>query len=71
MSKAHEKAVAKYNATNYERITFRLSKQDAQTLRDHVGNGSLNGFITSAVLEKIDREKLRDHVEIIREPFTD
>ena len=69
MSKAHEKAVAKYNAINYEKITFRLKKEDAQLLRDHVGDGSINGFITNAVLEKIETEKLRDSMEIVREKF--
>ena len=71
MSKAHERAVAKYNAANYEKITFRLRKEDAQRLRDHIETRSLNGFITDAVLEKIDREKIQDRPEIIREKFID
>lgn len=68
MSKAHEKAVAKYNAANYEKITFRLRKEDAERLRDHVGSGSLNGFITSAVMERIAREAPE---ELERVPFED
>lgn len=59
MSKAHEKAVAKYNAKTYERVTLRLKKEDAETLRDFLGGRSANGFINDAIREKIEREKLR------------
>lgn len=57
MSKAHEKAVAKYNAANYEKLSLRLRKADAEKLREHLGGRSINGFINDAIKEKIEREK--------------
>ena len=59
MSKAHVKAVAKYNAATYEKYTFRLKKEEAQAFNDFLQGRSVNGFIREAVLEKIDREKLQ------------
>lgn len=56
MSKAHEKAVAKYNAANYEKLSVRLKKDDAKNLREFLAGRSMNGFITDAIHEKIDRE---------------
>ena len=57
MSKAHEKAVAKYNAKTYTEVKLRLKKDDAQTLRDFLQGRSLNGFVNDAIREKIEREK--------------
>ena len=59
MSTAHEKAVAKYNAKTYERVTLRLKKEDAEKLRLFLGERSANGFINEAIKEKIDRENLQ------------
>jgi len=59
MSTPHEKAVAKYNAKTYERVTLRLKKEDAETLRDFLGGRSANGFINDAIKEKMEREKLQ------------
>ena len=70
-SQAKLRAVEKYNAKNYDRLTVRLKKDDMQALRDYVGSGSINGFITQAIQEKIDREKLQPQTEIVREPFED
>ena len=57
MSKAHEKAVAKYNAKTYTEVKLRLRKEDAEELRVFLDGRSANGFINAAIREKIDREK--------------
>lgn len=62
MSKAHEKAVAKYNAKTYEKVTLRLFKQDADDLRSFLAGRSINGFINEAIREKVEREKLHGDV---------
>jgi len=59
MSTPHEKAVAKYNAKTYDRVTLRLKKDDAEALREYLGERSANQFINEAIKEKIDREKLQ------------
>ena len=59
MSTPHEKAVAKYNAKTYERVTLRLKKEDAEILRVFLGGRSANGFINDAIKEKMEREKLQ------------
>lgn len=59
MSKAHEKAVAKYNIKTYTEVKLRLKKEDAETLRDFLGGRSANGFINDAIKEKMEREKLQ------------
>lgn len=68
-SKAKLRAVAKYNEKTYDRITLRLRKEDAEAMREHIGGGSVNGFITEAIMEKIEREKARPEIE--RVPFDD
>ena len=63
MSKAHQKAVEKYNSLNYDRLTFRVKKEDTAIIREAAAAAglSVNGFIYEAVQEKIDR--LADKVE--------
>jgi len=60
MSKAHEKAVAKYNAKTYTEVKLRLKKEDADELRKHLDGRSANGFINDAIREKINRERSGD-----------
>lgn len=57
MSKAHEKAVAKYNAKTYTEIKLRLRKDDATKLKEFLNGKSANGFINEAIKEKIEREQ--------------
>lgn len=52
---AHIKAVEKYNAKNYDRLTFRVKKEDTERIKKAVDGGSINGFIYKAVMEKIER----------------
>lgn len=57
MSKAHEKAVERYNAKTYERLYIRMKKDDAQALKEFLGDGSINKFVNDAIAEKMKREK--------------
>ena len=59
ISKAQRKAVAKYNAANYERIELRVEKGQKQVIKDHAeSNGeTLNGFIKRAINETMLKEK--------------
>lgn len=57
MSKAHEKAVARYNAKTYTEIKLRMQKADAENLKKYLDGRSANGFINEAIAEKMKREK--------------
>lgn len=57
MSKAHEKAVARYNAKTYTEIKLRMKKEDAESLKTYLNGQSANGFINKAIQEKLEREK--------------
>ena len=59
MSKAHEKAVARYNAKTYSEIKLRMTKADAENLKKYLDGRSANRFINDAITEKIEREKLQ------------
>lgn len=52
---AQMRATAKYEKTNYFKTLVRFPKELEQTIRESAGE-SLNGFIVSAVLEKIERD---------------
>lgn len=69
MSKAHQEAVERYNMKNYERLTVRIRKEDAATIRAAVGSRSMNGFILEAIDEKIEREAAQKEIERI--PYFD
>lgn len=58
ISDAQRKAVAKYNAANYERIELRVEKGQKQEIKDHAeANGeTLNGFVNRAIKETIERD---------------
>lgn len=56
-TKAKQKAVARYNARSYERITVRIRKEDIEDIKDAVGDRSMNGFVCDAIREKIERER--------------
>ncbi len=57
-SEAQKKAVAKYNAANYERIELRVDKGKKDTIRAHAEaqGESLNAFINRAIDETMERE---------------
>lgn len=56
-SDAHIRASAKWNAKAYDDIKFRVPKGQREQIKQIAEqNGySLNGFITEAVMEKLDR----------------
>ena len=51
-SKAQIKAVRKYEAENYDKITIRLPKGTKERIAET--GDSISGFITKAVLEKLN-----------------
>jgi len=57
MSKAHQKAVERYNAKNYTRLTVRLKNEDVERIKAAIGQRSVNGFVVEAIEEKITREE--------------
>ena len=57
-SDAQRKAVAKYNAANYDRIELRVDKGEKETIKAHADlhGETLNGFINRAIKEAIQRD---------------
>lgn len=58
ISEAQRRAVAKYNAANYERVELRLKKGKKDTVKTHADNygESLNEFINRAIDCQIERD---------------
>lgn len=59
MSEAHKRAVAKYNAANYDRIEVKVPKGQKEQLVAYAaqtGDGSLNAFINRAIRECMERD---------------
>ena len=58
ISKAQQKAVAKFNAANYDRIELRVEKGQKQVLKDHAESlgETLNGFVNRAISETVERD---------------
>ena len=59
LSAAHKKAVAKYNAANYDRVELRLAKGQKEELKAHaekMGDDSLNAFVNRAIREAVARD---------------
>ncbi len=52
---AHIKATANWEKKNYFKTLVRFPKKEEERIRAAAGD-SLNGFIVSAVLEKMERE---------------
>ena len=59
ISESQRKAVAKYNAANYERIELRVEKGQKETIKAHAEaqNESLNAFINRAISQTIQQDK--------------
>lgn len=59
ISESQRKAVAKYNAANYERIELRVEKGQKETIKAHAEaqGESLNGFINRAISQTIQQDK--------------
>lgn len=58
ISESQRKAVAKYNAANYERIELRVEKGQKETIKAHAEaqSESLNAFINRAITETMERD---------------
>lgn len=58
-SDAQRKAVAKYNAANYERIELRVDKGDKDIIKAHAEarGETVNGFVNRAIKETMERDK--------------
>lgn len=58
VSKAQQKAVAKYIKTNYDAIQIRVPKGDKDIIKAHAdANGeSVNAFIARSIQEQIRRD---------------
>lgn len=59
ISAAQQRAVAKYNAANYDRVELRLEKGQKDVVKAHAEtlSESLNGFINRAIMETMERDK--------------
>lgn len=58
ISEAQRRAVAKYNAANYDRVELRLDKGQKELVKVHAEaqGESLNGFINRAITETMERD---------------
>ena len=58
VSKAQQKAVAKYNAKTYDRIELKVAKGEKDILKAHAEScgESLNGFVNRAIDETMERD---------------
>lgn len=61
ISPAQRKAVAKYNAANYDRIELRVEKGQKDTIKAHAEarNETLNSFVNRAITETIGRDNAK------------
>lgn len=59
ISEAQKRAVAKYNAKNYDKICVRIKKGQRDILKAHADKQgeSLNAWIVSAIRDKFQSEK--------------
>ncbi len=60
-SDAQRRAVAKYNAANYERIELRVEIGKKDVLKAHAESRgeTLNGFINRAIDETVERDRVK------------
>lgn len=59
ISESQRKAVAKYNAANYDRVELRVDKGRKDIIKAHAESKgeSLNAFINRAIDETMEREQ--------------
>lgn len=58
ISESQRKAVAKYNAANYDRIELRVDKGQKDIIKAHADSQgeSVNAFINRAIAETMERD---------------
>lgn len=56
---SQKRAVAKYNAANYDRVELRLEKGQKDVVKVHAEaqGESLNAFINRAIVDTMERDK--------------
>lgn len=64
-SDAQRRAVAKYNAENYERLEIRVPKGTKSTIKAHADGQqeSVNAFVGRAIRETIARDNAQQDAE--------
>ena len=57
MSKAHQKAVEKYNSINYDRLTFRVRKEETDGIKAAAAAAgeTLNSYIYNSVKMRMEK----------------
>ena len=63
VSKANQRAVAKYMKANYDDIKVRVPKGQREVIKAHADrydNGSVNAFIQRAISEAMARDQAND-----------
>ena len=65
ISDAQRRAVAKYNAANYDRVELRLEKRKKEIAKAHAEaqGESLNAFINRAITETMERDSSGEGAE--------
>ena len=58
ISEAQRRAVAKYNAANYDRVELRMDKGQKEIVKAHADTHgeSVNAFINRAIKEAMERD---------------
>ncbi|MDD5795839.1 MAG: hypothetical protein PUD24_02735 [Oscillospiraceae bacterium] len=58
VSKAQQKAVARYNAKSYDRIELKVKKGNKDIIKAHAESKgeSINGFVNRAIDETMERD---------------
>lgn len=63
ISKANQRAVAKYTKANYDDVKVRVPKGFRDAIKAHAekhDGGSVNGFIQRAIRETMERDNEKD-----------
>lgn len=65
MSKAHQKAVEKYNSLNYDRLTFRVKKEDTEKIKAAAAAAgeTVNSYIYNAVRDRMQGDSPPEIIE--------
>ncbi len=65
ISKANQRAVAKYTKANYDEIKVRVSKGEREKIKAHAESTgeSLNAFINRAINETIARDEREEECQ--------
>ena len=68
-SDAQRRAVAKYNAENYERLELRVEKGMKAKIKNHAtvhDGGSVNAFLNRAITETMEHDDKQNEKEVTK-----